>query len=103
MPSSSAKWYHLTSAEKTGPTSSGYAKRRHSRYMERRSSAKTQSRRSRGPSANFRTVSSSEARRRFPVNSSEVRRRINSGTRRTAAALFGLFGKSKTIKRPHSV
>ena len=99
MPTSSTKWYHLPSAEKKAPTTSGYSRRRKSR----RSSAKTQSRRSRGSSANFRTVSSSEARRRFPVNSSEVRRRINSGTRRTAAALFGLFGKSKTIKRPHSV
>jgi hypothetical protein len=102
MPSSSTKWYHLSTAEKKAPTSSGYAKRRYTRYIERRSGA-TQSRRSRGSSANFRSVSSSEARRRFPVNSSEARRRINSGTRRTAAVLFGLFGKSKTIKRPHSV
>jgi hypothetical protein len=80
MPSSSAKWYHLTSAEKTGPISSGYSKRRHRRYTERRSGA-TQSRRTRGPSANFRTVSSSEARKRF--------RKISSGTKRRASALFG--------------
>ena len=81
MPSSSAKWYHLTSAEKKAPTSSGYAKRRHTRYMERRSGA-TQSRRSRGPSANFRSVSSSEARRRFG-------KRVSSGTKRRASVLFG--------------
>lgn len=101
MSSKSSKWYHLT-AEKNAPTTSGYSRRRKSR-QSRRSSAKTQSRRSHRSSANFRTVSSSEARRRFPVNSSEARRRIHSGTRKTAAALFGLFGKSKTIKRPHSV
>jgi len=81
MPSSSAKWYHLTSAEKMGPTSSGYAKRRHRRYTARRFGA-TQSRRSRGPSANFRTVSSSEARRRFG-------KRVSSGTKRRASVLFG--------------
>jgi hypothetical protein len=90
MPSSSAKWYHLTSAEKTGPTSSGYAKRRHRRYTSRVRSGSTQSRRSRGPSANFRTVSSSEARKRF--------RKISSGTKRRASALFG----NNEYQAPHN-
>jgi len=94
MPSTSSTWYHLKTAEKKTPTMSGYSRRRKSR-QSKRSSAKTQSRRSHRSSANFRTVSSSEARRRFPVNSSEARRRIHSGTRKTAAALFGFFGNPK--------
>jgi len=90
MPSTSSKWYHLTTAEKKAPTSSGYSRRRKSRQSRR-----STSRRSHRSSANFRTVSSSEARRRFPVNSSEARRRIHSGTRKTAAALFGFLGNPK--------
>ena len=90
MPSKSSKWYHLTTAEKKAPTTSGYSKRRKSRQSRR-----STSRRTRHSSANFRTVSSSEARRRFPVNSSEAKRRIHSGTRKTATALFGFLGNPK--------
>jgi hypothetical protein len=64
MPSKSSKWYHLSTTEKKEPTVSGYSKRRRRRYLARQSSRST-SRRSHRSSENFRSVSSSEARRRF--------------------------------------
>ena len=101
--SSRTSWHHLPVSSKSKSTAmSGYTSRRRRRHSERqqsrKSSAKTQSRRSHRSSANFRSVSSSEARRRFG-------KRVTSGTKKLASALIGITGQPTAhqgLKRHHS-